>query len=405
MGILPKKFLHSVQYCVKLSKTQSRKVLMQPIEQTTSLKIGHRLRASVVLVTLITVIAGCGQSGTDSAGATKEELDPNADLSTQSLVVSNWAGYMPEELPKEFQAAVGSKVTVALHATNEEIMAKLTAGTDSGIDVAFVSGQFAQALAAQGLLEPIHADLIPNVKNLFPEAAKLAYDKGNKFSVPYAWGTTGICYRSDLTGFEPTSWNDILDPKPQFKGKVTMLATERWLMLPAQKALGFSANTTDKGEMDQVKAKLIEAKKNLLAYDDTTFYSRLVSGEAVMVAAWDGWCNYGIAENPNIKFVVPTEGSDLWTDTMVILKTSKNKEAAHAFINYVLEPKVHSWVAENILYKVPNKPAMDSVGAALAKTYANMGLTPADLLKGEVLIDLGEAGPMYTKIATEVTSS
>ena len=360
---------------------------------------------AVVLLALTTAILGCGQSGTDSAGTSKDELDPKADLNTQSLVVSNWDGYMPKDLPEKFQAAVGPKVTVALHATNEEIMAKLTAGADSGIDVAFVSGQFAQALAAQGLLEPIHADLIPNMKNLFPEATQLAYDKGNKFSVPYAWGTTGICYRSDLTGFEPTSWNDLLDPKPQFKGKVTMLATERWLMLPAQKALGFSANTTDKDEMDKVKAKLIEAKKNLLAYDDTTFYSRLVSGEAVMVEAWDGWCNYGIAENPNIKFVVPTEGSDLWTDTMVILKTSKNKEAAHAFINYVLEPTIHSWVAENILYKVPNKSAMNAVGTTLAKTYPNMGLTPADLLKGEGLVDLGEAGPMYTKIATEVTGS
>jgi spermidine/putrescine transport system substrate-binding protein len=157
--------------------------------------------------------------------------------------------------------------------------------------------------------------------------------------------------------------------------------------------------------MQKVKDALIAAKPNLLAYDDTTFYTRLVSGEAAMVEAWDGWCNYGIAENPDIKFVVPKEGSDLFTDTMVILKSSKNKEAAHALINYILDADTHKWVAENILYKVPNKPAMDAVGAGLAASYPNMGMTPSELLKGEGLLDLGEAGPNYTKIATEVTAS
>lgn len=363
----------------------------------------RRSKAGVLLATassMAIVLSACG-GGSDSAPA---ELDPNADLTKQTLTVSNWAGYYPEDLAAKFQETVGTPLTISEHATNEEIMAKLTAGGESGFDVAFVSGQFAQALNEAGLVETINPEFVPNLKNLYPEAQELAYDPGNKFSVPYAWGTTGICYRSDLIP-EPTSWNDILQPSADNKGKVTALATERWLMLPAQKALGFSANTKDEAEMEKVKEALIAAKPNLLAYDDTTFYSRLVSGEANAVVAWDGWCNYGTAENPDIKFVVPSEGSDLWADTMVVLKTSKNKEAAHAFINYILDPVNHAWVAENILYKVPNKAAMDAVGAQLAATYPNMGTTPAELLKGESLVDLGEAGPMYTKIATEVTSS
>jgi len=367
-----------------------------PIRQAAGRHRGPRLAAAAVLAASV-ALAACG-GGTDAA-----DLDPQADLTQQSLTISNWAGYYPEDLAEKFQAAVGAPMTITNHATNEEIMAKLTAGGDSGIDVAFVSGQFAQALNEAGLLEPINADFVPNLTNLYPEAQDLSYDPGNTFSVPYAWGTTGICYRSDLVD-EPTSWRAILEPSPENQGKVTALATERWLMLPAQKALGFSANTTDEAEMNQVKDLLIAAKPNLLAYDDTTFYSRLVSGEATMVVAWDGWCNYGTAENPDIAFTVPTEGSDLWADTMVILKSSKNKEAAHAFINYILDPANHAWVAENILYKVPNAAAMEQV-AGLAETYPNMGLTPAQLLQGESLVDLGEAGPLYTRIATEVTSS
>ncbi len=365
---------------------------MQRKFRTVSLALAGTMAGALILT-------ACSGNG-DTAGAA---LDPNADLATQTLTVSNWAGYYPEDQAAKVEGAIGTPLTITNHATNEEIMAKLTAGGDSGIDVAFVSGQFAQALNEAGLIEPIDPAFVPNLSNLYPEAQQLAYDPGNKFSVPYAWGTTGICYRSDLVD-APTSWNDILEPTEANKGKVTALATERWLMLPAQKALGFSANTTDEAEMQQVKEKLIAAKPGLLAYDDTTFYSRLVSGEATMVVAWDGWCNYGSAEDPNIKFVIPKEGSDLWADTMVVLKTSKNKEAALAYINYILDPVNHAWVAENILYKVPNGPAMEAV-TGLTADYPNMGMTPSDLLKGESLVDLGEAGPSYTKIATEVTSS
>lgn len=367
----------------------------------------HARSRSLAIATLslasVLALASCGDDGGNDAGA-ESTLDPNADLTAQSLVVSNWEAYMPDDLPKKFEKDVGPPVEVTYHATNEEIVAKLTASDDSGIDVAFVSGQFAQALGEQGLLEPIDPELVPNLGNLYPEAEDLAYDPGNEISVPYAWGTTGLCYREDLTGQAPTSWNDLLEPAADIEGKTTMLATERWLMLPAQKSLGFSVNTQDAGEMEQVKEQLAATKPTLLAYDDTTFYQRLVDGEASLVQAWDGWCNYGIAEDDRIKFVVPDEGSDLWTDTMVILKSSENKEAAHAFINYILDPQIHSWVVENILYKVPNEAAMEMIDPSLVGTYPNLGMTPEELAEGEVLVDLGEASTLYTEIATEVTA-
>ncbi|MBM2615530.1 spermidine/putrescine ABC transporter substrate-binding protein [Actinoplanes sp. LDG1-06] len=366
----------------------------------------RRALAGVAVTALALAAAACGggDSGETSA-ATPDALNPSADLKTQTLTVSNWDAYMPEDLPAKFEQKFGSKVTVTKHATNEEVMAKLTAGGDSGIDVAFVSGPFAQALAEQGLTEPIHPELIPNLGNLYPEASQLAYDVGNKFSVPYTWGTTGLCYRSDVTGYDPDSWNDLLTPRPELAKKITMLQTDRWLMLPAQKALGYSANTKNADEMAKVKEKLLAAKPNLLAFDDTTFYERLVSGEAALVEAWDGWCNYGITDNAKIKFAVPKEGSDLFVDTMVILKTSKNKEAAHAFINYILDPGIHTWTVENILYKVPNKAAMEALDPALAKKYPNLAMIPAELMKQETLVDLGEAATDYSRIVTEVAAS
>lgn len=329
------------------------------------------------------------------------------ELAGQSLVISNWAEYMPDDLPARFEAQTGVPVTVTNHATNEEVVAKLLAG-NSGIDVAFMSGQFAEALAEGGFLAPIDHARVPNIANLYPEANELAYDPGNTHSVPYSWGTTGLCYRTDLVDAAPTSWYDLLTPSETVSGKTTALFTTRWLMLPAQKALGFSANTTDPAEMEQVKTLLTAMKPTLLAFDDTTFYARLETGEAALVEAWDGWCNYAIGDpdvGSKVGWVVPSEGSDLWVDTMTILESSPNKEAAHAFIDYILRPDVQSWVVENISYKVPNAAAMAAVDPATMAAFPNLSMTPAELLQQEALVDLGEDGAqLYQDIADAIAA-
>ncbi len=363
----------------------------------------RRIAAAAAGVFALTLTATACAGGGGGGGG--ETLDPEADLSKQTLTVSIWADYYPEDLAEKFEAATGVKTTIVNHTTNEDIVAKLTASADPGIDVAFVSGQYAQALAEQGILAKLDKSLIPNEENLYSEALELPYDKGNVYSEPYAWGTTGLCYRPDLTGFAPTSWNDLLNPKPELAGKTTMLSTDRWLAMPALKALGYSVNTTDDAELDEAKAQLLETKPTLLAYDDTTFYSKLVSGEAAMVEAWDGWCNYGIAEDPSITFVVPDEGADLWVDTMTVLESSKNKEAAMAFLNYILDPEVQTWVAENILYKVPNQTAMEALDPALIESYPTLGITVDELFDQEVIVDLGEDSLKYVDLNAEVLAT
>jgi spermidine/putrescine transport system substrate-binding protein len=321
------------------------------------------------------------------------------------IVVSNWDGYMPKDMAERFKKATGHDLEVAVHATNEEIMGKVTANKGEGYDVLFVSGQFAQALRALGIADKLDHGKLPNLANLYPEGRALKHDPGNTFSTPYAWGTTGLCYRSDLVKDAPSSWNDLLQPKDDLRGKLTMLATDRWLLASAMLALGFSVNEKDTKKLDDVKNLLIKAKSGLLAYDDTTFYSKLVSKEALLVQAWDGWCNYGITENKDIKYVIPKEGSDLWVDTMVVVSSSKHKDAAHAFINFVLDAENGKWVVENILYKVPNKAAMETINPDLKQTYPNLAITPAELLKFEQLLDVGETQKAYSKIVAEIQAA
>jgi spermidine/putrescine transport system substrate-binding protein len=323
----------------------------------------------------------------------------------EKIVVSNWDGYMPKDIGEKFKAATGIDLEVAVHATNEEIMGKVTASGGEGFDVLFVSSPFAEALNKLNLLAPIDHAKIPNLANLYGEANQLQHDPGNTFSVPYTWGTTGLCYRSDLVKAEPTSWNDLLNPSDDLKGKITMLATDRWLMAAGFLANNMSVNTTDQASLDRVRDELVNTKKSLLAYDDTTFYSKLVSGEATLVEAWDGWCNYGIAENDKIKYVVPKEGSDLWVDTMVITKASKNPDAAAKFIDFVMKADNGKWVVENIMYKSPNKAGMEAIDKAMLTKYPNMAITPADLLKHEQLRDLGENMKAFSKTVSEIMAA
>lgn len=351
---------------------------------------------AVVAAALAVSLAACGA---DTSGESDDEADSGG---SGTLTISNWDQYMPEDLIPGFEKETGINVKYVKHATNEEVMGKLEAADGGGYDLVFVSGQFAQSLNERGWAAEVDDGAIPNLSNLYPEAEELSYDPGNEFSVPYTWGTTGLCYRSDKVD-APTSWNDLLQPAPELEGKTTMLATDRWLLLPALKSLGYSANTTDQAELEEARDLLLETKDTLLAYDDTTFYSKLVSGEAYMVEAWDGWCNYGIAEDPRIEFVVPEEGSDLWADTMVVLESSENKEAAFEFINYVLEAENGKAVAELLTYNTPNEAGMEALDPKLVKQFPLLARDPAELLEGESLTDLGEGSPEWSRIVTEIT--
>ena len=362
----------------------------------------RRTSSGLGALVLVAALAACG--GDDDSTAEPAELDPSADLSTQSITVSNWAGYMPEDVADQFEAATGATMSATEHATNEEVMAKLTAG-GGGIDVAFVSGQYAQALNDAGLLEPIHEDLVPNLENLYPEATELAYDEGNSYSVPYTWGTTGICYRSDLVDPAPTSWNDLLDPDPAYDGKITMLSTERWLALPAQKALGYSVNTTDDAELRPIEEKLVEAKKT-----PARLRRHHVLREAHLRRGGD---DRGVGRlvrlrhrrEPRHQVRRPRGGHDLWVDTMVVLKDSENKEAAFAFINMMLDAsECTPGSTENVYYNVPNEAAIHQLPGGAREAVPEAGRHPArSCCKGESSSTSVTDSPKYTEItATDV---
>jgi spermidine/putrescine transport system substrate-binding protein len=361
-------------------------------------------RWTTLLAASVFALAACGGDGGGGGGGGDGDGVPQ-ESGPVTLQVMNFANYMPEDIAERFEEATGHSIELTLTSSNEDAIAKLEGSPEGTYDIAFVTSPFAEGLINADRFEQLDHSLIPNLSNLYPEASQLDYDTGNAYTVPYSWGTTGICYRTDLVkSTDVDGWDDMLNPSNELSGKITMLDEDRWLLLPALKSLGYSANTTDEAELSAAADLSIQAKATLLGYDAETFYTKLDSGEAVAVMGWDGWCNY-VSDPSVVEWVLPSEGSDLWVDVMAIPTGSTRVAAAHEFINFILEEENGLWVAENILYKVPNRAAMEAVDPALLETYPNMAMDPATLLEQEALRDLGAGQPAFTDAVTRVKAA
>lgn len=359
---------------------------------------GRRIIAGGSLALALALVASaCGGDG--GAESAPQEEGP------VTLQVMNFANYMPEDIGERFEEATGHKIELTLTSSNEDAIAKLDASSEGAYDIVFLTSPFAEALIKAGRLQELDHEQIPNSENLYPEASQLAFDEGNRYTMPYSWGTTGLCYRTDLVKeTDVDGWNDLLEPSDELRGKITMLDEDRWLLLPALKTLGYSTNTTDEAELQEAADLTIQAKDGLLGYDAETFYTKLDSGEAAAVMGWDGWCNY-VADPSVVEWVLPSEGSDLWADVMAIPAGSTRVAAAHEFIDFILEVENGQWVAENILYKVPNQAAMEALDPELLETYPNLAMSPADLLAQEPLRDLGEGQQVFSEAVTKVKAA
>lgn len=357
------------------------------------------LGIAAVGMTAVIALAGCSGSGATEA------LDPDADLSQQTLTISTWPEYYPENLAEEFEAATGVKLTIVHHATNEEAVAKVSASADSGIDVVFLAGNSIQLLAEESLAAPLDHSAVPNLDDMFPVMSEMDFDPGLAYSVPYAWGTTGLCYRSDLLDAEPTSWEDLIDPAPEAVGKTTILDDMRWAFVPGLKSLGYSVNSTDEAEIEAAGEQLQQAASNALAFDNATYGDKLVAGESILSHGHDGWCNMAAAQEPAVKFVVPEEGSELWVDGMVLLKSSKNAEAAHAFMDYLTSVETQSWIVENLGYNVPNQVAVESLPEEIFEKYPALIRDDSALASSEQIEEVGDAIDVYNRVFTEVKAS
>jgi len=317
----------------------------------------------------------------------------------KSLFIYNWPYYISENTIPSFEKKFGVKVTYDNYSSNEEMLAKLQAGA-SGYDLVFPSDYTVIIMRDQSLLEELNMDNIPNFKNIDERFKSLSFDPGNKYSVPYFWGTTGIGYNSSKVA-KVDSWSILWDEK--YKGRISMLDDMRSLFNPALKLSGFSVNTAEQSQLEKARQMLIKQKPLIKAYTSDTYVDLLASGDIWLAQGYSGDIFQAMKDNKSLNYVIPKEGTDMWVDNMCIPKGAKNKAMAEKFINYVLEPEVSADISNATWYANPNKVSTKFIKPEIAN---NLSIYPPDdvLNKCEFQKDLKEANKLYENLYNEIKS-
>lgn len=347
------------------------------------------LMSMLLVVIGLLLVAGCQQSGKKEASA--KEL-------SKELNVYNWSYYVAENTISDFEKEFGVKVNYDNFSSNDELLAKLQTGV-SGYDVIFPADYMVKIMIEQGLLAELDLENIPNITNLDDRFGKPPYDPQGKFSVAYQWGTTGIGYdatkvREPVTGWE-VFWNEA------YKGRMTMLDEIRSGLVPALKINGRSVNTTNPAELEEAKQLMFKNKPLLKAYTSSTYQDLLKSSDAWIVAGFSGDIYQVAKENANIKYIIPSQGSDMWVDNMCVPKTAPHKYTAEVFINYMLRAKVSAEISNTTHYASPNKAAKEFIKREILDD-PNVYPPPEVMSKLEFLHDVGEATRLWDRTWNEV---
>ncbi len=327
--------------------------------------------------------------------------------SSKVMNLYGWSDYVPDQLLKDFTAATGIKVNYDTYSSNEEMLAKLQAGA-SGYDLVIPSDYTVAIMIKQNMLDPLDMSKIPNFSNLDPRFIGRDYDPKNQYSIPYQWGTTALAYDKTKVPFAPTKWADLWDPR--FQGHLDVLDDEREMIGMTLQMLGYDKNSTDPNQLSQAETKLIALLPNILKFNSDNPENELISGEAWAGVVYNGNASLAYQQDPNIVYICPTEGCGIWFDTMAIPKGAPHKDAALAFLNFMLEPKESILITETFPYSSPNAAALAYLKTSDPTTYASYmafaGTNPPDafLANAKPVVDVGSATTLYDKIWTEVKS-
>jgi len=316
---------------------------------------------------------------------------PPAQGAQGQVVVYNWTEFIPQDVLIDFVKETGIKVVYSIFDSNESMYAKVKMLGGKGYDVIFPSSYFVEMMRKDNLLHELDHARLPNLKHLDPALLNQPYDPGNRYSIPYMWGSLGLAYNGKhISKGSLTRWAQLLDPA--YSGKIQLIDDLRDGLGLALKATGHSLNTRDPEELKKAYEFLRELKKHVRAFHVETIKQNLVTGEVWISPIWDG--NYLVAreENPDLEYVFPEDGAVYWVDSMVISGGAANVENAYRFLDYMMRPEVAARCMQEYRYISPNLAGQKLIpeGTVL--------LPPEHLLeKAEFIGDVGDALPLYSQ--------
>ena len=284
----------------------------------------------------------------------------NDVMNGEKLVVYNWGEYIDPEVLTMFEEETGIDIVYEEFETNEILYPKISSGAIA-YDVICPSDYMIQRMIENDLLSEINFDNIPNLKNIGKQYLEQSrqFDPENKYSVPYCWGTVGILYNKMMVDEPVDSWSILWDPK--YKDNILMQDSVRDAFGVALKYLGYSLNSIDLDELTEAKNLLIEQKPLVQAYVIDQVRDKMIGNEAALGVIYSGEAIYTQKENPNLEYVIPKEGSNIWIDSWVIPKNAEHKENAEKFINFLCRPDIALMNFEYITYSTPNEAARELI--------------------------------------------
>lgn len=330
-----------------------------------------------VLLVLLLAAAQCGggaapqatpvpaateEVATEETAATEEAAaEPGLD---KELYVFNWTAYINEDLLGLYEEETGVKIIYDTYDSNEDLLAKLQAGA-TGYDVIFPSDYMVSQMIKLGLLAELDLNNIPNFQYIADFNKDPAYDPGNKHSMPYFWGTTGVGYDSSVVDPPPDSWAWLFDPDLACEyqgGGINVLDDERELIGAALKYLGYSLNETNEAHLNEARDVILAVKPCWKTFDTAGYIENLmIPGEIVLTHGYSGDVFVAAEENENWAYVVPKEGGTVWQDNMCIPTSSTRKATAEHFINWMLDPEHAGTNTNYVWYANPVEAAKEYI--------------------------------------------
>ena len=307
----------------------------------------------------------------------------------------NWSDYLPPEVLRRFSEETGIPVRTSTYDSNEALYAKLKLLDSGGYDLVVPSTYFVDKMRQEGMLHEIDKTRLPNFKNLDSRQLDKPFDPGNRYSIPYLWGTTGIAVNAGKFKLQDVqAWADLW--KPMFRGRLLLPNDMRETFHIALMVLGYSGNNTNAGQIREAYELLKKLLPNIRLFTSDAIDVQFVSGEVDAGVAWNGVAYKAGQEDPAIRYVYPREGVIIWMDNLVIPKNAPHAELAHQLIDFLLRPDIASLIAEKIGYTSPNRAALSLLPA---KLRGDATVYPQDevLSKGEYQTDVGAAITLYSE--------
>jgi spermidine/putrescine transport system substrate-binding protein len=315
------------------------------------------------------LLAGLGAAAAGLSFAGLEGCAPKAPLGANGeearLNLYNWDTYTGKTTLADFKAATGIQVKMSLFATNDELFSKLKAG-NPGFDVIVPSNEFVTRMKISDMLTPLDHARIPNRANLLPAFQDPDFDPGRRYSMPYTWLVLGIGYRKSKVDGVPDSWKWLMD-SDRYKGRIGLFSEADDLFELGAKYLGHSVRDVPRDMIERVAAMYIKQKPNIKVFHDDNGQDLLLSGEVDIVMEYNGDIAQVMAEDPDLDFVVPKEGSIINSDCLCIPKGAPRPDNAHQFINFVLDGRNGAEISNTIKYPTPNGAAL----ALMPDSYRN----------------------------------